>query len=151
MRRAHGEPEHRQAAEYLELARRLLTAVDDGRMTLAASTCPLHDLFNAEWPADVVEHNFVCNACGRSFQLFADTFHGHAGWGLTGPPTKEPSPEQNDQRAVHCICIVSGELSAAVHGLLIAEDRHSCQSQTALCPGQGSPASPVSVSASSNP
>jgi hypothetical protein len=81
--------------EYLEFARRLLTAVDDGRMTLAESTCPLQDLFNAQWPADVVEHNFVCTACGRSFQLFADTFHGHAGWGLTGPPTREPDPEQS--------------------------------------------------------
>ncbi len=91
--------------EYLEFARRLLRAVDDGRMTLAASTCPLQDLFNQEWPADVVEHNFRCNACGRSFQLFADTFHGHAGWGLTGPPTKEPAPEQSTSAPVtvlHC-------------------------------------------------
>ncbi|MGA8739743.1 MAG: hypothetical protein WB561_00995 [Terracidiphilus sp.] len=91
--------------EYLEFARRLLTAVDGGRMTLAASTCPLQDLFNREWPADVVEHNFRCNACGRSFQLFADTFHGHAGWGLTGPPTKEPTPEQSTGAPVtvlHC-------------------------------------------------
>jgi hypothetical protein len=77
--------------EYLELAHRLLNAVDDGRLIVTQSTCPLRDLFNAEWPANVVEHDFQCNACGRSFQLFADTYHGHDGWGVTGPQTKEPA------------------------------------------------------------
>ena len=77
--------------EYLEFARRLLNSVNDGTLTFTESTCPLQDLFDAKWPADVVEHNFQCSACGRSFQLFADTYHGHAGWGVTGPQTKEPA------------------------------------------------------------
>lgn len=81
--------------EYLELARRLIYLVDEGVFTLMESTCPLRDLFNSEWPAETVEHNFQCNTCGRFFQLFADTYRGHAGWGLTGPQTKEPVLEQS--------------------------------------------------------
>jgi hypothetical protein len=85
--------------EYLELARRLLGLVNDGVFVMTASTCPLQDLSNPQWPADTVEHNFQCTACGRSFQLFADTYHGHAGWGLTGPPTKK-EPENKESELI---------------------------------------------------
>ena len=78
-------------SEYLELARRLLNAINDGKMSVTESTCPLQDLFGAEWPANQVEHDFECSACGRTFQLFADTYLGRAGWGVTGPQTKDPS------------------------------------------------------------
>ena len=77
--------------EYLELAYRLLGLLNEGAFIAAESTCPLQDLFKPEWPADVVEHNFQCNTCGRTFQLFADTYHGHAAWDLTGPQTREPA------------------------------------------------------------
>ena len=77
--------------EYLELARRLLNAVNDGRLIITESTCPLQDVFNPSWPGEVVEHDFECSSCGRTFQLFADTYHGHAGWGVTGPQTREPA------------------------------------------------------------
>jgi hypothetical protein len=81
--------------EYLEFALRLIDLVSEGTFVLAESTCTLQDLFNPEWPADLVEHNLQCNTCGRAFQLFADTFRGHAGWGISGPQTKlaalEPS------------------------------------------------------------
>jgi hypothetical protein len=79
---------------YLEFARRLLDSVNNGTLALTQSTCSLEDLFKADWPNDIVEHNFECSACGRSFQLFADTFHGHAGWGLTGPPRSKPEEEK---------------------------------------------------------
>jgi hypothetical protein len=78
--------------EYLELARQLLNSVNEGALTVKECTCPLQDLFNPEWPSEEVEHNFECTACGRTYQLFADTFHGRAGWGLTGPPRPEPEP-----------------------------------------------------------
>ena len=82
-----------QPREYLGPARQLLNLVNDGAFVLTESTCPLQDLFKSQWPSDVVEHNFECTSCGRSFQLFADTFHGFAGWGLTGPPRQlEPEP-----------------------------------------------------------
>jgi transposase-like protein len=77
--------------EYLELARRLLNGVNDGKLSVTKCTCPLQDLFSAEWPANLVEHDFECSACGRTFQLFADTYLGHAGWGVTGPQTREPA------------------------------------------------------------
>ena len=77
--------------EYLELARRLLNAVNEGKLSVIECSCPLQDLFSAEWPANLVEHDFECSACGRKFQLFADTYLGRAGWGVTGPQTKDPS------------------------------------------------------------
>jgi hypothetical protein len=77
--------------EYLELARRLLHAVNDGKLSVIESTCPLQELFSDDWPANQVEHDFECSACGRTFQLFADTYLGHAGWGVTGPQTKDPA------------------------------------------------------------
>lgn len=81
--------------DYLEFARRLVSLVSEGTFVLTESTCSLHDLFKPDWPADLVEHNLQCNTCGRSFQLFADTYRGHAGWGISGPQTKiadlEPS------------------------------------------------------------
>lgn len=80
--------------EYLEFALRLIRQVESGTLTLDESTCKLEDLFKPEWPADIVEHNLLCGSCGRKFQLFADTFRGHAGWGLTGPPTKVEELEE---------------------------------------------------------
>ena len=80
--------------DYLEFALRLLKRVQAGDFILTESTCKLEDLFDPEWPADIVEHNLHCASCGRKFQLFADTFRGHAGWGLTGPPTVVPELEQ---------------------------------------------------------
>jgi hypothetical protein len=77
--------------EYLELARRLLNAVNEGKLSVIECTCPLQDLFSAEWPANLVEHDLQCSACGRTFQLFADTYLGRAGWGVTGPQTKDPA------------------------------------------------------------
>ena len=76
--------------EYLELAYCLLRLVNEGVFITTQSTCPLPDLFKPQWPADTVEHNFECTICGRTFQLFADTYNGHAAWDLTGPQTKEP-------------------------------------------------------------
>lgn len=76
--------------DYLEFARRLLGLVNEGAFAVTESSCALQDLFNPEWPADAVEHNVECTHCGRTFQLFADTYHGHAAWDLTGPPTREP-------------------------------------------------------------
>jgi hypothetical protein len=80
--------------DYLEFVRRVLKVVERGSLELLESTCPLQDLFKDEWPADIVEHNLECAACGRKFQLFADTYRGHAGWGLTGPPVKLAALEE---------------------------------------------------------
>jgi len=80
--------------EYLEFALRVLKVVETGTLVLLESTCSLQDLFKEEWPADIVEHNVECENCGRKFQLFADTYRGHAGWGLTGPPVKLAALEE---------------------------------------------------------
>jgi len=80
--------------DYLEFVLRVLKAVELGSLELLESTCPLQDLFKDEWPADIVEHNLECAACGRKFQLFADTYRGNAGWGLTGPPVKLAALEE---------------------------------------------------------
>ena len=80
--------------DYLEFVLRVLKVVEVGSLELLESTCPLQDLFKDEWPADIVEHNLECAACGRKFQLFADTYRGNAGWGLTGPPVKLAALEE---------------------------------------------------------
>jgi len=80
--------------EYLEFALRVLKVVETGTLVLLESTCSLQDLFKEEWPTDIVEHNVECENCGRKFQLFADTYRGHAGWGLTGPPVKLAALEE---------------------------------------------------------
>ncbi len=80
--------------EYLEFALRVLRVVEAGTLELLESTCTLEDLFKEEWPGDIVEHNLECATCGRKFQLFADTYRGHAGWGLTGPPVKLAALEE---------------------------------------------------------
>jgi len=77
-----------KAREYLEFARELIGLVQEGTFVLGQGTCTLEDLFNPEWPGDLVEHNLECSLCGRSFQLFADTYRGHAGWGVSGPQTR---------------------------------------------------------------
>ena len=64
--------------EYLELARQLLTSVNEGALIVRESSCPLQDLFNPEWPGEEVEHNFECTACGRTYQLFARSDRVHA-------------------------------------------------------------------------
>lgn len=80
--------------DYLQFALRVLKVVEAGALEELESTCTLHDLFKDEWPADIVEHNLECASCGRKFQLFADTYRGHAGWGLTGPPVKLAALEE---------------------------------------------------------
>jgi hypothetical protein len=85
--------------EYLELAYRVLGLVSEGVFVETESTCPLKDLFKPDWPANTLEHNVQCTACGRKFQLFADTYNGHAAWDLTGPPHPEPEapPEPKNE------------------------------------------------------
>lgn len=68
--------------EYLGIARKLMHVVDDGTFLMVHATCPLQDLFRPEWPGNVVEHGFQCTACGRSYHLFADTYHGRASWDM---------------------------------------------------------------------
>jgi hypothetical protein len=84
--------------EYLELAYRLLGLLNEGVFVETESTCPLRDLFKSEWPAETVEHNLQCTVCGRTFQLFADTYNGHAAWDLTGPPRPEPEPPPEPEK-----------------------------------------------------
>ena len=70
----------REPREYLGIARQLMDVVSQGTFLMVHATCPLQDLFRPEWPGNVVEHGFLCTGCGRSSQLLADTFHGHASW-----------------------------------------------------------------------
>jgi uncharacterized Zn-finger protein len=66
--------------EYLDIARQLIENVDQGTFVLVKADCPLKDLFQSTWPGDVLVHEFKCAACGRTFELSADTYHGNAHW-----------------------------------------------------------------------
>jgi hypothetical protein len=66
--------------EYLDIVRQLIEVVEQGTFLLVKADCPLEDLFQSSWPGDVVVHEFACAACGRTFKLSADTYHGNAHW-----------------------------------------------------------------------
>lgn len=66
--------------EYLDMVRQLIKIVNEGTFLLVHASCPLEEMFNTPMPGDVVSHDFQCTTCGRSFQLYADTYHGGAGW-----------------------------------------------------------------------
>jgi hypothetical protein len=66
--------------EYRDIARQLIKLVDQETFVLVKADCPLADLFNAQRPGDVLEHDFRCAACGRMYKLSADTYHGSASW-----------------------------------------------------------------------
>ncbi len=66
--------------EYKDVVRQLIEIVDQGIFVLIEASCPLRDVFQPVWPDDVLAHGFRCAACGRMFDLRADTYHGGASW-----------------------------------------------------------------------
>jgi len=60
--------------EYRDLARQLIEIVGQGTFRIVRATCPLEDLFNPQFPGDILTHDFECFACGQRFSLFADTY-----------------------------------------------------------------------------
>ena len=66
--------------EYLDIVRQLIEIVQQGTFLLVRADCSLHELPGQTWPGDILIHEFECFACGRSFELSADTYHGHAHW-----------------------------------------------------------------------
>jgi transposase-like protein len=79
-----------QPREYLIVARELIDVVNQGAFVMVHATCPLQELFNPQWPGKVVEHGFQCSACGRSYQLSADTYHGRASWEMVETQMEMP-------------------------------------------------------------
>ena len=68
--------------EYRDVVRQLIELVVSGRFLLVEASCPLEEMLSEPLPGDVVSHDFECADCGRRFHLFADTYHGRAGWRL---------------------------------------------------------------------
>jgi hypothetical protein len=66
--------------DYQDLVRRLIEAVAQGRMRILEASCPLEDVLQPVWPDDVVVHRLYCAACGKQFNLRADTYHGNGSW-----------------------------------------------------------------------
>jgi hypothetical protein len=82
--------------EYQNIIRQLIEVVNQGTFLLAHASCPLEDMLGTTWPGDIVSHQFQCFACGRVFELSADTYHGHATWTVGEPPKPaEDSPKPN--------------------------------------------------------
>jgi len=71
---------------YQNIVRQLIEAVNQGTFLLVQASCPLQDMLTTPLPGDTIFHNFQCFACGRAFQLFADTFHGAASWTIGDLP-----------------------------------------------------------------
>ena len=66
--------------EYQDFVRQLIEIVSQGTLLLVHADCPLQDMLNGPFPRDSSSHDFQCFACGRTFHLSADTYHGHATW-----------------------------------------------------------------------
>jgi len=66
--------------EYLDIVRQLIQIVSEETFLLVRADCPLEEMLETPMPRDCVHHDFQCTTCGRAFQLFADTYHGRAGW-----------------------------------------------------------------------
>jgi hypothetical protein len=72
--------------EYQDIVRQLIEVVNQGTFLLVQASCPLQEMLNTALQGDTVFHKFQCFACGRPFQLFADTFHGWASWTIGDSP-----------------------------------------------------------------
>jgi hypothetical protein len=72
--------------EYQEIVKQLFEIVNHGTFLLINGTCPLEDMLKTPLPGDSVSHNFQCFACGRKFELSADTYHGGASWNVGDLP-----------------------------------------------------------------
>jgi hypothetical protein len=66
--------------EYQDIVRQLIEIVNQGTFLLVHASCPLQDMLKHPLPGDTIFHELQCFACGRTFQLFADTYHGGASW-----------------------------------------------------------------------
>ena len=82
--------------EYQDIIRQLIEAVNQGTFLLVHASCPLQDVLQTHWAGDIISHKFQCFACGRAFQLSADTCHGNASWTVGDLPTSvEKLPRPN--------------------------------------------------------
>src|SRR5216684_2539964 len=66
--------------DYRDIVRQLIEVVNQGTFFLVHASCPLQDVLKTPVPGDSIFHKFQCFACGRTFQLDADTYHGRASW-----------------------------------------------------------------------
>jgi len=75
--------------EYQNIIRQLIEVVNQGTLLLVNASCPIEDmLLKDPLPGDAIFHNFRCFACGRAFQLFADTYHGGGSWTIGELPRR---------------------------------------------------------------
>ena len=75
--------------EYRDVVRQLMEIVNEGTFLLVYASCPLQEVFQvfqAAMPGDSIHHDFRCFACGRTFHLGADIYHGHASWTVGDVP-----------------------------------------------------------------
>jgi hypothetical protein len=64
----------------------VIQIVSEGTFLLVGETCPLQAVFQTPMPGDGISHAFQCFACGRKFNLDADTYHGGASWTVGDVP-----------------------------------------------------------------
>src|ERR1700722_15466900 len=67
-------------ADYRNIVRLLIDAVNRGTLSIVYESCPLPEILGATMPGDTLTHDLKCMHCGRPFHLFADTYHGRVSW-----------------------------------------------------------------------
>jgi hypothetical protein len=67
--------------EYANLGRQLQQIVGEGTFDIVRADVPLAAIENQDWQRDdMITHVFRCTACGRVFELKANTYHGGTRW-----------------------------------------------------------------------
>lgn len=70
----------RTPREYFAVLDDVREMIAERRLLLVGGNARLDDLGPGRpWPVDVVEHTFLCPACGKRFRLSVDTYHGSGG------------------------------------------------------------------------
>jgi hypothetical protein len=65
---------------YLDFVRKLIEAVKNRSFVLIHADCPLEEMFNTPMPGDSIVHQFRCAACGRTYELYVNTWNGRNWW-----------------------------------------------------------------------
>jgi hypothetical protein len=66
---------------YRDFVRRLIDAVNQGKLLLKRADFPLEEMLTGPWPGgDVISHDLQCAGCGRGFELCVNVWNGRNWW-----------------------------------------------------------------------
>jgi hypothetical protein len=111
--------------DYQNFVRRLITAVDEGRLHVVRADAALEEMLAPTWPGDSITHVVQCKGCGRLFELYVNTWNGRNWWKPQSTDiTPDPTPLSDfktGQITVMTAHVLKMKLEELVAGGLVAE------------------------------